>query len=90
MSDELVQQLTLEIMFLDTLLISPGTDLLVDYMTPSAMLKMLTGVKNHHHPKLGKTKYNQHIAMNFLNTTFFFKQLSLVKISKPGSPQAQV
>lgn len=82
-----MQKLTLDLMFLHTLLISPGTDLLVDYMTPSAMLKMLTGARNHHKPELGRNKSNQHIAMNFLKPVVFFKHSSLVNISKPDSPQ---
>lgn len=40
-----MQKLNLDLMFLHTLLISPGTDLMVDYTTPSAILKMLTGTK---------------------------------------------
>lgn len=40
-----MQKLNLDLMFLHTLLISPGTDPLVDHTTPSATPKMLTGAK---------------------------------------------
>lgn len=65
-----MQKLNLDLMFLHTLLISPGTDLLVDYTMLSAMLKMLTGAKIYHKPELGRNKCNQHIAMNSLKTAF--------------------
>ena len=65
-----MRELNLDLMFLHTLLISPGTDLLVEYTMLSAMLKMLTRAKTYHEPELGTNKRNQHTAANFLKTAF--------------------